>query len=391
MKEVNMLIRREITDTTIPLAKTFRVVTVTGPRQAGKTVLAKMCFPQHKQFDLDDPQLQMQWKTDPKAFFNDRQGLYFLDEFQNTPDMLSYVKIIADEVNIPGQFILTGSNQFEFMPRLSQSLAGRTALLKLLPLTWQEMYQNYSPGMWNALQRGFYPALLEPLMLSDAYYNAYLGTYLERDIRSLALVRDLAQFRLFLSLLAGRTGCELNKNKLSADSGVDVKTINHWLSLLEISSIIYYLRPWYKNWKKRIVKSPKLYFTDTGLVCHLLGIANGNTLQNHPLRGEIFETYVVGEVFKHYHNKGQNPGLYFLKERSGIEIDLIVDQGINQTLMEIKSGSTLNVSWLDNLKKCAALGFQPDKLILVYSGDESYTMSSVNIADYASIGSVLEM
>jgi predicted AAA+ superfamily ATPase len=386
-----MLIKREITDIAISLSKAFRVVTITGPRQAGKTVLAKMCFPQHKQFDLDDPQLQMLWKSDPKAFFADRQGLYFLDEFQNTPDMLNYIKIIADEVNVPGQFILTGSNQFEFMPRLSQSLAGRTALLKLLPLTWKEMHENDLPGLWNALQRGFYPALLEPLMNPDAYYNAYLGTYLERDIRSLALVRDLSQFRLFLSLLAGRTGCELNKNKLSADTGVDVKTISHWLSLLEISSIIFYLRPWYKNWKKRIVKSPKLYFTDTGLVCHLLGIPDGITLQNHPLRGEIFETYVMGEVLKHYHNRGQNPGLYYLKERNGIEVDLIVDHGINQTLMEIKSGSTMNPAWLDNLKKCAALNLQPHKLILAYGSFESFTMSSVNITGFADIGRVLEM
>ncbi|HNQ44566.1 MAG TPA: AAA family ATPase, partial [Candidatus Cloacimonadota bacterium] len=308
-----MLINRDISKTAVALSKVFRVITVTGPRQAGKTVLAKMCFPQHRHYDMDDPELQLRWKSDPRSFFSERRAMYFIDEFQNTPDMLDYIKIIVDENNLPGQFVLTGSNQFEFMPHINQSLSGRTALLKLHPLTWGEMTQGQKSELWSTLQRGFYPALLNPQMPSGAYYNAYLGTYLERDIRSLALVRDLSQFRLFLSLLAGRTGCELNKSKLSSDTGVDVKTITHWLSLLEISSVICYLQPWYKNWKKRIVKSPKLYFLDTGLVCNLLGITDGKILYNHPLRGEIFETYVVGEIMKHFNNRGLAPSLYFLK------------------------------------------------------------------------------
>lgn len=349
-----------------------------------------MCFPNHKHFDMDSPQLQLLWKNDPESFFADRKALYLIDEFQNTPEMLHYIKIIVDDQNIPGQFILTGSNQFEFMPHLSQSLAGRTALLKLLPFSWKEMNNEKDVNIWDAIQRGFYPALLNPEMQPHAYYNAYLGTYLERDIRSLALVKDLSQFRLFLSLLAGRTGCELNKTKLSSDTGVDVKTISHWLSLLEISSIISYLRPWYKNWKKRIVKSPKLYFTDTGLVCHLLGINSGTTLQNHPLRGEIFETYVVSEVLKHYQNLGQNPGLYFLKEKSGMEIDLIIDHGIDQILIEIKSGTTINAAWLKTLQNIPWEAKSIKSKLLVYGGKDSYSASAIRMTPYNDISRQLK-
>jgi predicted AAA+ superfamily ATPase len=384
-----MLINREISDAAIKLSQAFRVLTITGPRQAGKTVLAKMCFPDHKHYDMDSPQLQLRWKTDPGAFFAERDGLYFIDEFQNTPDMLDYIKIIVDEVNQPGQFILTGSNQFEFMPGLSQSLAGRTALLKLLPLTWNEMTQGSDPNLWDTIQRGFYPALLDPGMPAGAYYNAYLGTYLERDIRSMALVRDLAQFRIFLSLLAGRTGCELNKNKLSADTGVDIKTVNHWLSLLETSCIICYVWPWYKNWRKRLIKSPKLYFTDTGLACNLLGITDGSTLQNHPLRGEIFETYAVVETMKHYQNIEQSPGYYFLKERNGIEIDLIVDHGIDQTLLEVKSGATINSAWLKNLNAATMNGFTARKALLVYTGQDSYPMGRVLVSSHKDLSAYL--
>lgn len=384
-----MLIKREISDTARKLAQAFRVLTITGPRQAGKTILARMCFPDHIHYDMDSPQLQLRWKTDPESFFARRDGLYFIDEFQNTSQMLDYIKIIVDEVNQAGQFILTGSNQFEFMPGLSQSLAGRTVLLKLLPLTWNEMTQCSDPNLWDTIQRGFYPALLDPAMPAGAYYNAYLGTYLERDIRSLALVRDLALFRIFLSLLAGRTGCELNKNKLSADTGVDIKTVSHWLSLLETSCIICYVRPWFKNWRKRVIKSPKLYFTDTGLACHLLGIPDGATLQNHPLRGEIFETYVVVETMKHFQNRNQSPGYYFLKERNGIEIDLIIDHGIDQSLLEIKSGSTVNGAWLKNLNAATMNGFAARKALVVYTGQDSYPMGRVMVCSHKDVSAYL--
>ncbi|MDD4309596.1 MAG: DUF4143 domain-containing protein, partial [Candidatus Cloacimonetes bacterium] len=292
---------------------------------------------------------------------------------------------------IPGQFVLTGSNQFEFMPHLSQSLAGRTALLKLLPFSYREMAEGKETEVLSAIQRGFYPALLNPQLDTYAFYNSYIGTYLERDIRSLALVKDLSQFRIFLSLLAGRTGCELNKNKLAADTGVDVKTITQWLSLLETSSMIFYLRPWYKNWKKRIVKSPKVYFIDTGLICHLLGIQDSETLANHPLRGEIFEAYVVSEVLKHYQNKGMNPGLYFLKERTGLELDLIVDHGINQTIMEIKSGTTLHQSWLSGLSSAQRANADFKMAMLVYNGKESYPLNGIKVTSATEINSGLEI
>ncbi len=385
-----MLVKRTISDTVLSLARAFRVITITGPRQAGKTVLAKMCFPSHTVFDMDDPELQLRWKQDPNSLLSQVSGKYFIDEFQNMPDILSRIKIIVDETQMPGQFVLTGSNQFEFMPHLSQSLAGRTALLKLLPLSLQEMYEGSKVDVFSAIQRGFYPALLNSQVDTYAFYNSYIGTYLERDIRSLALVKDLSQFRIFLGLLAGRTGCELNKNKLAADTGVDVKTITQWLSLLETSSMIYYLRPWYKNWKKRIVKSPKIYFIDTGLICHLLGIRDAGTLANHPLRGEIFEAFVVSEVIKHYQNKGMNPGLYFLKERTGLELDLIIDHGVNQTVMEIKSGTTLHQSWLSGLSSAQRTNADFSKTMLVYNGEETYTVKGIDVTSVAEINRMLE-
>jgi predicted AAA+ superfamily ATPase len=304
---------------------------------------------------------------------------YFVDEFQNVPEMLSYIKIITDRENIPAQFVLTGSNQFEFMPHINQSLAGRTALLKLLPLTLKEMYADREVNIWSAIQRGFYPALLNADYESNIYYKSYIGTYLERDIRSLSLVRDLSVFRLFMSLLAGRTGTELNKNKLANDVGVDIKTISHWLSLLETSNVIHFLRPWHQNWKKRIVKSPKLYFTDTGLVCHLLGIHDGLTLQNHPLRSEIFETFVICETLKHYMNRGISAPLYYLRAKDGFEIDLIIDLGVRQILAEIKSGATIHSSWFESLAKAKTEFSDTVDTYLIYNGTDTYNVKDTGV------------
>lgn len=235
------MVERRLTKSLLKAAKTFKVVTITGPRQSGKTTLARMAFPEYKYYDMDNLMLIQRYEADPLSFLEPQDGRFIIDEFQTIPSVCNYIKVISDEQNSPGQYVLTGSNQFEYMKGVSQSLAGRTALLKLLPLSWDEMFKDSKSEIFTAIQRGWYPALLNEDLDSNLFYSSYLGTYLERDIRNLAMISDLGLFRRFLSLCAGWTGSELNKSKLSEASGISIKTLNNWLSLLETSYIITFL------------------------------------------------------------------------------------------------------------------------------------------------------
>ncbi len=376
------------------VAKGFPVITITGPRQSGKTTLAKMSFPDYKYFDLEDPDIRQVMKENPKALLSNPTGKYIIDEFQLVPELLSQVKVMVDAAQIESQFILTGSNQFSMMKGLSQSLAGRTAIFNLLPFSWLEIYnpnqpddgKPISPSLDEAMYKGFYPRLIDKKMNPAMYYTSYISTYLERDIRLLSNVQDLGLFHRFLALCAGRTGSILNKAALANETGIDVKTVNNWLSLLQTSFIIYLLQPWHNNLNKRLIKSPKLYFYDTGLVSRLLRIRDAGDMATHPLRGQIFETFVISEYIKSFYNKGLEAPIYYYRENNGTEIDLIIQNGAKLLPIEIKSAQSVNSAFYKNILAFRkALGKEMDA-VLVYGGELEWVHNNILNKPYNSIG-----
>jgi len=369
------MIRRTMQDHLLNLAKGFPVITITGPRQSGKTTLAKMAFPDYHYIDLEIMQNRMMLKEDPQALLSDPRGRYIIDEFQYVPEVLSIVKGMVDSSALVHQFILTGSNHFVMMQGLSQSLAGRTAIFELLPLSLSEAYSQRA-SIDTVMHRGLYPRLIDQDINPGMFYGAYINTYLQRDLRTLSHVQNLDSFGRFLSLCASRTGSLLNKHALANDAGVDDKTASNWLSILQSSYIIHLLTPYYGNMGKRLTKIPKLYFLDTGLACNLLGIRDEHDLATHPLRGNIFETLVVTEAIKYYHNRGVRPPLCFYREASGSEVDLLVTKGGKLLLVEIKSARTLNPGMYSQLNRSAQTLDIADRW-LIYGGEASWRSDQV--------------
>lgn len=368
------------------VGKGFPVITITGPRQSGKTTLSKMSFPDYTYYDLEDPDIRQVMTENPKALLNNPTGKYVIDEFQLVPGLLSQIKVMVDVAQIEYQFILTGSNQFSMMKGLSQSLAGRTAIFNLLPFAWQEIYAEYKPALDEAMYKGFYPRLIDKQMNPAMYYTAYINTYLERDIRLLSNVQDLGLFQKFMALCAGRTGSILNKAALANETGIDVKTVSNWLSLLQTSFIIYLLQPWHSNLNKRLVKSPKLYFYDTGLVSRLLRIRDAKDMATHPLRGQIFETFVISEYIKSFYNKGLEAPIYYYRENNGTEIDLIIQNGAELLPVEIKSAQSVNPAFYKNILAFRkALGKEMDA-VLVYGGELEWEQNKIVNMPYNIIG-----
>ncbi|MBA7550181.1 hypothetical protein ES705_42689 [subsurface metagenome] len=343
------MIKRESHDVIIELSRSFPVVTITGPRQSGKTTLAKMAFPEKEYVSMENPGIREYAENDPVGFLNQYPEGAILDEIQRVPDLLSYIQVIVDEKQINGFYILTGSNQFEYIKSISQSLAGRTGILKLLPFSFNEIYINRETDVEEILYTGYYPRIFDQKIKPVHFYTSYLMTYLERDIRNIIRVHDLSLFQKFVELCAGRTGQVLNKNSLANECGISNKTIEEWLSVLEASFIIFRLRPYHTNWNKRIVKSPKLYFLDTGFVSYLLRIESAQQIKNHPLRGEIFETFIVNEFLKRRLHFGNRENIYYFRDNNNNEIDLVVDTGYGPVPVEIKSGQTINNNFFKGL------------------------------------------
>jgi len=347
------MIKRTIEAVLRKLANQYPVVTITGPRQSGKTTLIKYVFPDKKYVNLETPDIRQFAIEDPRGFLAQYDNA-ILDEIQRAPDLLSYIQPIADENKTPGQFIITGSQQFEVLNNISQSLAGRTALLKLLPLSIPEVKDIVDTSLIDRLiYAGFYPKIydadtdIEPhQMLGD-----YIVTYAERDIRQLIAIKDLNLFEKFLKLCAGRIGQLLNLQSLANDIGVSHTTVRSWLSILEASYVIFLLPPWYNNFSKRLIKSPKLYFYDVGLASYLLGIENERQVFRDPLRGNLFENLVVAEFLKYRFNRGLKSNLYFYRDGRGLEIDLIYEIGRNILPVEIKSGATISEDFFKNIRK----------------------------------------
>jgi uncharacterized protein len=366
-------------------AAQYPVVTLTGPRQSGKTTLARSTFPGHAYINLEQPDQRQFALADPRGFVASlpRAGV-ILDEVQRTPELLSWLQGVVDDDPQPGRFILTGSHAFELMAGITQSLAGRTALLNLLPLSLAELR---AAGVKASTDRlifaGGYPRIHAEQLDPAVALADYFATYVERDLRQLIELRNLEEFRRFVRMAAGRTGQILNLQSLAADVGVSGHTAKAWLGLLEASFIVRRIAPWFANIGKRLVKMPKLYFCDTGLAAWLIGITHESQLASHPLRGPLFETLVVNEFVKQALHAGRRPGLNFYRDSGGLEADLVVEQGFapgRLGLVEIKSSRTL---WGEHLRPLHRvrdlLGGRVEACLLVHDGDEHYRREGVEI------------
>jgi predicted AAA+ superfamily ATPase len=367
-------------------AEQFRVVSVLGPRQAGKSTLCRQCFPDYSYVSLEDPDVRAHANSDPRAFLRKYRSRAIIDEIQQVPKLLSYIQTIVDEDGELGQFVLTGSHQLLLTEQITQSLAGRTAMLTLLPLSCEELPigdRSFDSVLIEGMMPGRYSHKVDPVR----FYRSYFQTYVERDVRSLVQVKDLSIFEKFIRLCAGRVGSLLNLTSLGNEVGVSSKTIEHWISILEASFIIYRLPPFYENFNKRYIKSSKLYFIDTGLLCWLLGIENENQLSRDPLRGCIVENFVVSECLKTFFNRGKDPRIYFCRDGKGKEIDILIERARKIILLEIKSGETWHDSFGANIKFFKGIaGEKVDEAFVMYGGkDEFFSSSGYRVVPFDSL------
>lgn len=373
-------IYREITKAVERGAKYYPVVVVTGPRQSGKSTLCRHIFNDYTEYNLEDAGLRDSISLDPKGFIRDCGEKVIIDEVQHMPELFSYIQIEADE-HPERRFILTGSSNFSLMEKITQSLAGRAALFTLLPMSFREIGRLADIATDELMLRGFYPSVITGSRPADMFYANYYSTYVERDVRMIKNITDISQFQKFVRLLAGRTGCEMNASQLANETGISSPTIKAWMSVLETSYIAFLLPPYFTNLNKRLTKTPKVYFYDTGLLCYLLGIEEPGQLQVHPLRGAIFENMAVSQLIKQRFNAGKRSNLFFYRENSGREADIVREEPEGLYLLEVKSSSTFNKAFTDNLiylKKLLA-----DKVIgmkVVYDGEPIPPMT-VNIRD----------
>jgi predicted AAA+ superfamily ATPase len=374
------------------LARKFPVVTVTGPRQSGKTTLCRAVFADKPYVSLEAPDVRAFAHEDPRGFLAQYAAGAVLDEVHRTPELLSYIQTAVDERPAKGRFILTGSANFILLESVSQSLAGRTALLNLLPLSLEEVRRFKKPArdLFEVLWHGSYPALFDRDLEPGDWYPSYVGTYLERDVRTLLAVGDLIAFQAFLRLAAGRVGQLVNLSALGADAGVTHNTARAWLSVLESSFVAWRLPPFHANVSKRLIRTPKLHFLDTGLVCYLLGIRSADQLRNHPLRGAVFECWVASEILKARVHRGQPAGLCFFRDRKGHEVDVLVDHGASTIAVEAKSGQTIAADSFDGLRAFDAVhetGSVPRPITtrIVYGGSERQRRSGVEIVPWSAI------
>lgn len=386
------MITRDIEVKIKELSAKFPIITITGPRQSGKTTLVKKIFREKSYISLEDPANRDFAISDPKAFLAQYPDGVILDEVQRCPDLLSYIQTIVDDKNINGMYILTGSQHFLLMNAITQSLAGRTAIFKLLPLSLNELFQHgIDLSLEEHILKGFYPRLFNENILATDFYPSYIETYIERDVRTLKNISNLGLFYKFLKLLAGRTGQLVNYQSLGNDCGLSHNTIKEWISLLETSFIVYTVYPYYKNYNKRVIKTPKIYFSDIGVLCSLLGLSSANDYKNHFLKGEIFENFIINEIRKLYFNKGINKDFYFWRDKTGHEIDLLLEEGNHNQLIEIKSAMTYNPDFIKNINYFKKLSLAKDIAFIVNSSDESQKRTDFTIVSWKEINRWLEL
>jgi len=383
------MIPRLATSTLTRLAKGFPVIALTGPRQSGKTTLAKHVFPNKTYVSLENPEELEFAQKDPKRFLARFKEGAILDEVQRCPSLLSWIQGLVDERSRMGDFVLTGSSQFELVAGITQSLAGRVGRVELLPLSIQELAQAHQlPSQLNTcLLQGGYPSIYDRQVSPQDWFSNYIATYIERDVRQLIAVRDLTQFQRFVKMCAARSGQILNLAALGADCGLSASTAREWLSVLEASYLVTRIQPYYQNFGKRLVKTPKLYFLDVGLMAWLIGIRDTVTLDTHVSRGALFETFVVSELIKRQYNQGQNADLYFWRDSAGNEIDLLLDTPQGLQAIEIKSGSTFASDWIKGFKVWKR-NTQVNTLIprIIYGGTDSYDREGHEVMGWPDIG-----
>jgi len=383
-------------------AKQYPVVTLTGPRQSGKTTLVQMAFPNYDYISLEEPDHRAFALEDPRGFLSQFPEKVILDEIQRAPDLFSYIQTIVDTKDISGQFILTGSQNFLLLQKVSQSLAGRCAVLHLLSFSLSELRQRRPlsidtigrqlPGknrslneeLSSVLFEGFYPRIHDKRLNPVDWLGNYFQTYIERDVRDVVNVGDLEAFSRFVRLCAGRNGQLLNLSSLANDCGITHTTSKRWISILEASFIVFLLRPHFKNFSKRLIKSPKLYFLDTGLLSYLLRIRSAEDLRIHSHFGSIFESYIISELLKNYTNRGEEHPIYFWRDSTGNEIDIIIDQGDELIPVEIKAGQTIASDFFKVIKLWRKFSGKPEHpAALVYGGDTSLVRSDTFVYSWS--------
>ena len=369
----------------------YPIVTILGPRQSGKTTLVKAVLPDYQYVNLENPETRQFATEDPKAFLRQYSDRTIFDEIQRAPHLLSYLQEIVDQNKVNGQFVLTGSHQLLLREAVTQSLAGRTGMLHLLPLSIAELHQAKidfdTPSEY--LFQGFLPRIYDQQQRPHTAYANYFQTYVERDVRLLIKLKDVVLFEKFMKLLAGRVGQIINYQSLSSDVGVDGMTIKAWLSILEASFVIFRLPPYFENFGKRVIKTPKIYFTDTGLLCYLLGIERIDQVGRDPLIGNMFENLVVLEALKARYNQGLTPNLYFYRDNQGHEIDLLHTQGSELLGVEIKSASTWNASFKKALQHFDQKLKPLAKRAIVYSGKKIEFSDGVQTVSYKEVSQLL--
>ena len=389
------MIPRQLEPKLREVAGYYPVVVVTGPRQSGKTTLCQATFPDRPYISLEALDTREFAHSDPRGFLAQYAGGAIFDEIQQAPGLLSYLQGEVDARPDPGRFILTGSQHFGLSQSIAQSLAGRCGILALLPPSLEELraFPNAPSDLYTLLWQGAYPRIYDRNIPAPQWLADYTSTYLQRDVRQIINVGDLQTFSGFLKLCAGRTAQELNLSALGSDAGVSHNTARAWLSVLEASYIIQRLPAWHLNISKQVVKAPKLHFLDSGLTCHLLGIREPEQLRLHPLRGAIFESWVIAEICKSYAHRGVSPGLFHYRETRGLEIDLLIDQGERFAAIEIKSGATLSADFFRNLQKFSErlqdAGERRSAVnYLIYGGNESQQRSGAGVLPWHSVGTL---
>ena len=383
-------INRDLEKIIVEASEYYSVISVTGPRQSGKSTLLKHLFPDYKEYSMKDVHIRDFALNDPVAFLNQTTDGMFIDEIQKAPVLMEYIQGIVDR-NPERRFLLTGSSNFEMMRDLSESLSGRSGVFELMPMSLSETNEfRTNLDLSNQLFEGLYPAVCSKKNKAGFFYPSYVKTYLEKDVRDLLNVQNQMQFMRFLKLCATRIGSIFNASELSAEVGVDVKTITRWLSVLQASYLITLLPPYYENISKRLIKSPKLYFNDTGLACYLLDIESAKQLDRDKMRGALFENMIVMEIIKHRYNQGKTGGVFFYRDSNQNEVDVLLKQEGEITALEIKSAMTYNSSFEKSLKQIPNWINTPiTNRAVIYSGDFENTSSDIKLLNYNHLGDIL--
>ncbi len=385
------MLTRQAAATLRRLARYYPVLAMTGPRQSGKTTLARATFPRKPYASLEDLDTREFAERDPRGFLAQYPSGAVLDEAQRCPALFSYLQTVVDRASRPGQFVLTGSQQFGLFANITQTLAGRVGLVHLLPFTLDELVRGRPPTtVEELLWRGLYPAVHDRNIPPSTWYADYMATYIERDVRQMVNVRDLATFRRFVRMCAARTAQLVNLSSLATDCGITHNTAKAWISVLEASYILHLLPPYHRNFGKRLIKAPKLYFCDPGLAAWLAGIQEPRALTIHPMRGALFETWVVSELLKAAYNHGRTPALHFWRDSGGTEIDVVAERGGALVPVEIKSGTTLVPDYFAGITRFRALS-GAQEAVLVYGGQASQKRSHARVFGWRDIARATAM